>query len=279
MIRTPVCDLLQIDHPIALGGMGSVYAPELVAAVSGAGGLGAMGCHYLTPEQVHAGTAAIRELTNRPFALNFLLFDIEDDSFASALALRPSVIAFAWPSPEQDLKRYVERAHAAGCKVTFMAGGVPEAVRAAQAGADVIIAQGTEGGGHVGWQTTMTLVPMVVDAVAPIPVLAAGGIADGAGWRRQSRSVPTGFCSGPGFWPAGNRRCIPISSRRSWRATGTTRCSPRYRISRRGWSGPARCRARGATGSSNDGRDGNGHCDNTGPKRGRHCKRRARMAT
>ena len=145
MIRTPVCDLLQIDHPIALGGMGSVYAPQLVAAVSGAGGLGAMGCHYLTPEQVHAGTAAIRELTNRPFALNFLLFDIEDDSFASALALRPSVIAFAWPSAEQDVKPYVERAHAAGCKVTFMAGGVPEAVRAAQAGADVIIAQGTEG--------------------------------------------------------------------------------------------------------------------------------------
>ena len=181
MIRTPVCDLLQIDHPIALGGMGSVYAPQLVAAVSGAGGLGAMGCHYLTPEQVHAGTAAIRELTNRPFALNFLLFDIEDDSFASALALRPSVIAFAWPSAEQDVKPYVERAHAAGCKVTFMAGGVPEAVRAVQAGADVIIAQGTEGGGHVGWQTTMTLVPTVVDAVAPIPVLAAGGIADGRG--------------------------------------------------------------------------------------------------
>ena len=72
-------------------------------------------------------------------------------------------------------------AHAAGSKVTFMAGGVPEAARAAECGADVIIAQGTEGGGHVGWQTTMTLVPMVVDAVAPIPVLAAGGIADGRG--------------------------------------------------------------------------------------------------
>ena len=181
MIRTPVCDLLQIDHPIALGGMGSVYAPELVAAVSSAGGLGAMGCHYLRPEQIRAGTAAIRECTNRPFALNFLLFDIEEDSFASALALEPCVIAFAWPAAEQDVKPYVERAHAAGCKVTFMAGGVPEAVKAARAGADVIIAQGTEGGGHVGWQTTITLVPMVVDAVAPISVLAAGGIADGRG--------------------------------------------------------------------------------------------------
>jgi NAD(P)H-dependent flavin oxidoreductase YrpB (nitropropane dioxygenase family) len=79
------------------------------------------------------------------------------------------------------VKPYIARAHDAGAKVTFMAGGVPDAVRAAQAGADVIIAQGTEGGGHVGWQTTMTLVPMVVDAVAPVPVLAAGGIADGRG--------------------------------------------------------------------------------------------------
>src|SRR5437870_1955297 len=145
MIRTPVCGLLQIDHPIALGGMGSVYAPELVAAVSSAGGLGAMGCHYLSPEQVRAGAAAIREGTNRPFALNFLLFDMREDSFACALALHPAVIAFAWPPAEQDAKPYVDRAHAAGCKVTFMAGGVPEAVKAAEAGADVLVAQGTEG--------------------------------------------------------------------------------------------------------------------------------------
>jgi NAD(P)H-dependent flavin oxidoreductase YrpB (nitropropane dioxygenase family) len=181
MIRTPVCDVLNIDHPIALGGMGSVFAPQLVAAVCSAGGLGALGCHYLRPEQVQAGAAAIRERTNRPFALNFLLFDVEEDSFVAALELRPSVIAFAWPRAEQDVKPYIDRAHNAGCKVTFMASGVPQAVKAAEAGADVIVAQGTEGGGHVGWQTTLTLVPMVVDAVAPIPVLAAGGIADGRG--------------------------------------------------------------------------------------------------
>jgi NAD(P)H-dependent flavin oxidoreductase YrpB (nitropropane dioxygenase family) len=181
MIRTRICDLLDIEHPIALGGMGSIYAPNLVAAVSNAGGLGAMGCHRLSPEQVRAGTAAIRERTNKPFALNFLIFDIKEESFAAALELRPRAIALAWPRPDQDVNAYIARAHAAGCKVTFMAGGVPEAVRAAKAGADVIIAQGTEGGGHVSWQTTMALVPMVVDAVGPIPVLAAGGIADGRG--------------------------------------------------------------------------------------------------
>jgi NAD(P)H-dependent flavin oxidoreductase YrpB (nitropropane dioxygenase family) len=181
MIHTSVCDLLEIEHPIALGGMGSIYSPDLVAAVSGAGGLGAMGCHYMRAEQIRAGTAAIRERTNRPFALNFLLFDIDEDSFAAALAQRPAVIAFAWPRPEQDPQAFIARAHDAGCKVTFMAGGVPEAVRAAEGGADVIIAQGTEGGGHVGWQASMALVPMVVDAVAPRPVLAAGGFADGRG--------------------------------------------------------------------------------------------------
>ena len=95
--------------------------------------------------------------------------------------MRPALIAFAWPRPDQDVKSYIARTHAAGCKVTFMAGGVPEAVRAAESGADVIIAQGTEGGGHVGWQASLPLIPMVVDAVAPVPVLAAGGIADGRG--------------------------------------------------------------------------------------------------
>jgi NAD(P)H-dependent flavin oxidoreductase YrpB (nitropropane dioxygenase family) len=181
MIRTPVCDLLGIEHPIALGGMGSIYSPDLVAAVSSAGGLGAMGCHYMRSEQIRTATAAIRERTNKAFALNFLIFDIDEDSFAAALALRPAVMAFAWPRPEQDVKSFIARAHDAGCKVTFMAGGVPEAVRAAEGGADVVIAQGTEGGGHVGWQASLALVPMVVDAVAPVPVLAAGGIADGRG--------------------------------------------------------------------------------------------------
>ena len=181
MIRTRLCGMLKIEHPIALGGMGSIYAPELVAAVSNAGGLGAMGCHGLSPEQIRAGTEAIRAQTNKPFALNFLLFCIRDDSFTAALELRPPLIAFAWPRPEQDLRPFIDRAHDAGAKVTFMVGAVPEAVRAAKAGADIIIAQGTEGGGHVSWQASLPLIPAVVDAVAPVPVLAAGGIADGRG--------------------------------------------------------------------------------------------------
>ena len=181
MIRTPFCDLLGITHPIALGGMGSIYSPDLVIAVSEAGGLGAMGCHRLTPEQIHVAAEAIRAGTDKPFGLNFLIFDACEDSFKAALAEKPPVMAFAWPRADQDIKSYVTRAHDAGCLVTFMANGAPEATRAAKAGADVIIAQGTEGGGHVGWTASMALTPMVIDAVGPIPVLSAGGFADGRG--------------------------------------------------------------------------------------------------
>jgi NAD(P)H-dependent flavin oxidoreductase YrpB (nitropropane dioxygenase family) len=177
MIRTAVCDLLDIEHPIALGGMGSATSPALVAAVSKAGGLGALGCHYLSPAQINERTAAIRVETNKPFGLNFLTFDMREDSFAAALELRPAVMQFAWARPDQDLKAYSDRAHDAGSKVTYMAGTVSEAARAAKAGVDIIIAQGTEGGGRVGWMGSMPLIPMVVDAVAPIPVLAAGGFA------------------------------------------------------------------------------------------------------
>ncbi len=131
MIRTQVCDVLGIEHPIALGGMGSATSPMLVAAVSRAGALGALGCHYLTPEQIAGRIAEIRRETDKPFGLNFLMFDMREDSFAAALELRPAVMQFAWARPDQELKVQFDRAHAAGCLVTHMAGTVPEAVRAA----------------------------------------------------------------------------------------------------------------------------------------------------
>ena len=181
-LQTRICKLLGIEYPIALGGMGGGHtAAPLVAAVSEAGGFGTLGCFGFTAAQIHEAAAAIRGRTTRPFALNFLLFAIQDDCFAAALREKPAAIAFAWPRRDQDLKHYIDRAHEAGSKVTFMAGAVPEAECAAAAGADVIIAQGTEGGGHVSWMATMVLTPMIVDVVDPIPVLAAGGIADGRG--------------------------------------------------------------------------------------------------
>ena len=184
MIHTPVCDVLGIRHPIALGGMAGATSVPLVAAVSNAGGLGTLGLGLgigVSAEQISKDIAAIREATKGPFGVNFLLFRGLEDAIDAALDARPPVFAAAWARADQDLKALFGRAHAAGCRVMYQAATVPEALRAKAAGADVIVAQGTEGGGHVGWMASMAVLPMIVDAVGPTPVLAAGGIADGRG--------------------------------------------------------------------------------------------------
>ena len=181
MLHTAVCDLLKIEHPVVLGGMASVTAPDLAVAISEAGGLGGVGGSYIDATRIREVADYIRARTAKPFAINFLMFVDNEDSFAAALEIAPAVMAFAWPEGGQDLKLHFDRARAAGSKVMFSASGTGEARRAAEAGADVIVAQGTEGGGHVGWMASSVLVPMVVDAVEPIPVLAAGGIANGRG--------------------------------------------------------------------------------------------------
>lgn len=182
-IHTRLCDLLGIRHPIVLGGMGGGTSPELVAAVSNAGGLGTLGLSGRSPEDVVAAIEQIRSGTAAPFGVNFLLFRYrpDDPTIAAALERRPPVVAYAWAWSGQDLRPFVERAHAAGSIVMYMVSGVADAVRAVAAGADCIVAQGSDGGGHVGLMGTFPLVPMVASAVAPTPVLAAGGIADGRG--------------------------------------------------------------------------------------------------
>ena len=181
MIHTRICDLLGIPHPIVLGGMGTATTAPLVAAVSNAGGFGTLGTSAFNAETLEKEIAAIRERTDKPFGVNHLLFQIREDMFAVTLDARPALAAFAWARKDQNLGDYFQHAHDAGCKVMHMAGEVPEALRAAEAGADVIVAQGTEAGGHVGWMASLPLVPMMVKAVAPLPVLLAGGIADGRG--------------------------------------------------------------------------------------------------
>jgi NAD(P)H-dependent flavin oxidoreductase YrpB (nitropropane dioxygenase family) len=181
MIHTRICDLLGIPHPIVLGGMGTATTAPLVAAVSNAGGFGTLGTSAFNAATLDAEIAAIRERTDKPFGVNHLLFQIQEEMFAVTLRTRPAVAAFAWARQDQDLRDYFQRAHGAGSKVMHMAGEVPEALRAAEAGADVIVAQGTEAGGHVGWMASLPLVPMMVTAVAPLPVLCAGGVADGRG--------------------------------------------------------------------------------------------------
>lgn len=181
MITTRATTALGITQPVALGGMSSGFTDaRLVAAVSEAGGLGVLGVSRLEPDEIAAAAAEIRTRTHRPFGLNLLLFE-SAESVDAVLATQPAVFSTAWPSPEQDLREIFDRAHEAGAVVVHMVPTLADAVSAAEAGADVIVAQGTEGGGHVGLMASIVIVPLVARAVAPVPVLAAGGFADGAG--------------------------------------------------------------------------------------------------
>jgi NAD(P)H-dependent flavin oxidoreductase YrpB (nitropropane dioxygenase family) len=180
MIRTRFTELLGIRHPVVLGGMASVPSAELVAAVSRAGGLGVLGATRLTRDQMLEAADAVRARTDAPFGLNLLLFLAGEEQLAAVLEARPRVVSTAWPAHGTDLAATFARAHEAGCLVMHMVSGVAEAEAAEAAGADLIVAQGTEGGGHVGTMGSSVLVPMVAAAV-PTPVLAAGGFATGAG--------------------------------------------------------------------------------------------------
>ncbi|MFN8521518.1 MAG: nitronate monooxygenase [Chloroflexota bacterium] len=180
-MRTRATEMLGIQHPIVLGGMSTVASADLVANVSAAGGLGILGLSRLTVDAVGPTLATIRERTDRPFGVNFLAFMMKEEILAEALRHQPRVVSFAWPRADQDLAGYFERTRRAGSLAMFTASTVVDARRAAEAGADIIAAQGTEGGGHVGLMSTMVLTPMIVDAVGPIPVLASGGIVDGRG--------------------------------------------------------------------------------------------------
>ncbi len=177
-MRTPICDLLGIEHPVLLAGMGGVSYAEVVAAVSGAGGFGTLGMAGRTPEEIAAQMRRVKEMTDKPFGVDLLAALPEQMEAAADVIIAEGAKAFV--SGLGVPAGLVKRFHDAGVVVMSMCGKVAHAVKAAEAGVDVVIAQGTEGGGHTGRVATMALVPQVVDAV-DIPVLAAGGIVDGRG--------------------------------------------------------------------------------------------------
>jgi nitronate monooxygenase len=178
-VHTRLCDLLGITHPIVNAPMAGPAKAELAAAVSEAGGLGLIGGSSGNPEWLRQQIQATRERTSRPFGVGFISsFPGLDGLIAVAIEEGVAVIAhsFADPTP------YVPAAHAAGILVLAQVQTVAQAVQAAAAGVDAIAAQGVEAGGHTGTSSaTLPLVPAVIDAVGEIPVIAAGGIADGRG--------------------------------------------------------------------------------------------------
>jgi NAD(P)H-dependent flavin oxidoreductase YrpB (nitropropane dioxygenase family) len=181
MIRTRFTELLGIEHPVVSAGMGGgATTGELVGRVSEAGGLGLVGASFVPPDEVAAMMQRARELTSKPIGINLLLHATEE-RVDEVLAFEPEIFSSAWARDDQDLVAIFAKAHDRGSRVMYMVQRVDDAERAVAAGADVIAAQGNEGGGHIGEIGTVVIVRQVVKAVAPVPVLAAGGFADGAG--------------------------------------------------------------------------------------------------
>jgi enoyl-[acyl-carrier protein] reductase II len=177
-IRTPICERLGIEHPIFLAGMGGVAYAEVCAAVSEAGGFGTLGMAVESTDRIREEMRAVRRLTGKPFGVDLLAalpgqimasIDVIIEEGASAF-----IAGLGVPGP------VIERCHEAGLLVMSMCGKVSHAVAAERAGCDVVVAQGTEAGGHTGQVAGMALIPQVVDAV-DVPVLAAGSIVDGRG--------------------------------------------------------------------------------------------------
>jgi enoyl-[acyl-carrier protein] reductase II len=177
-LRTPICEMFDIEVPVFLAGMGGVAYAEVCAAVSEAGGYGTLGMAGVSPEGIRDQMRQVRKLTDKPFGVDLLAalpdqvmasIDVIIDEGASAF-----IAGLGVPGP------VIERCHQGGVKVMSMCGKVAHAVHAAEAGCDAVVAQGTEAGGHTGVIGGIALIPQIVDAV-DIPVLAAGGLTDGRG--------------------------------------------------------------------------------------------------
>ena len=177
-LHTKLCDLLGVQHPIMLAGMGGVSYGELVAAVSNAGGYGVLGMAGRTPDFIRDEMRKVKSLTDKPFGVDLLAASPESLTASVEIIIEEGASSFVAglgvPMP------IMERLKKAGLKVMVVCGAVKHAVKAEQAGCDAVICQGGEGGGHTGLVGTLPLIAQAVDAVK-IPVVGAGGIYDGRG--------------------------------------------------------------------------------------------------
>ena len=194
-MKTEITEILGIEYPIIQGGMAWVAEHNLAAAVSNAGGLGLIGAASAPADWVRDQVRKAKELTDKPFGVNIMLMSPYADEVAKVIVEEGvKVVTTGAGSPEKYMKMWKE----AGVKVIPVVASVALAKRMERCGADALVAEGTEAGGHIGENTTMVLVPQVVDAVH-IPVIAAGGIADGRGVAAAFMLGARGVQLGTGF--------------------------------------------------------------------------------
>jgi enoyl-[acyl-carrier protein] reductase II len=177
-LRTPICDMLGIEHPVLLAGMGGVSYAEVCAAVSEAGGFGTLGMASATPDQIREQMRKVKSLTDKPFGVDLLAARPESLTDAIDVIIDEGAKAFiaglGVPFP------ILEKLKSADIITMNMCGAVRHAIKGEQAGCDAVVAQGSEGGGHTGTVGGMALIPQIVEAVN-IPVIAAGAVTDGRG--------------------------------------------------------------------------------------------------
>lgn len=216
--QTGLCRLLNIELPIVQAPIGSGACPALAAAVSNAGGLGMLSVTRRSPDGVRQVIRETRRLTHFPFGVNLVLQWPPEEQLEVCLEEGVTVVSFFWG----DASPYVEMAHAGGSLVMHTVASAAEGRRAVEAGTDIVVAQGWEAGGHVwGEVATLPLVPRVVDTVAPTPVLAAGGIADGRGIAAVLMLGAAGAWIGTRFLLSEEAAVHPVYKERVLRAVET----------------------------------------------------------
>jgi nitronate monooxygenase len=176
-LRTAFTEMFSLRHPIALAPMGAASGGALAAAVSNAGGLGLIGGGRQDPAWLEAELSLVAGHTDRPWGVGFQTWAASRATIERALGHNPSAVMLSFGDP----RPYADIVRASGAGLIIQVTDLAEARQAIEAGADVIVAQGTEAGGHGGRRSTLPFVPTVVDLATPTPVLAAGGIADGRG--------------------------------------------------------------------------------------------------
>jgi nitronate monooxygenase len=234
-IRTPLTELLDLTYPIVLAPMGAVSGGELASAVSNAGGLGFVGGGYGDPSWLRRELEIVRAWTRGKWGVGLITWNATQESVELALSYRPDAFFLSFG----DARPFVPTIKDAGCLVACQVQEV-EAARAAKAlGADIIVAQGAEAGGHGAQRATLPLVPVIVDAVDPTPVLAAGGIGDGRGVAAALALGAAGAVIGTRFCVAEEALIHPAAKERLLSAHGSETMRTRVFDTVRGYVWPA----------------------------------------